>query len=337
MVTQRLKHNIIFGLLLVATAVTPLVGLQSVAWADTSNTNAANTLKVTPVRSDIEIPAGTSKTVKITISNVSSSTVVVSPIENDFIAKDESGTPALILDANQYAPTHSLKRYMAPLGNITLDAKSSKTVDVVITVPKDAHAGGYFGALRFAPASPDGGGQVNLSASVASLILMTVPGNYTEKLNLTDFNVQQNGKDGTYFQNPNNLSAAFRFENKGDVQEAPFGNISVKRGDKVVYSYDFNQKAPHDVVLPDSARRWDIPLKNIGAFGHYTVEATLTYGKKNQTVNISQSFWVVPFVVIIGGIVGLLVLIGIIIAIVAFLRSYKRRIINSYGRGGRRH
>jgi len=325
------------GLLLVATAVTPLIGMQSVAWADTSNTNAANTLKVTPVRSDIEIPAGTSKTVKITISNVSNNTVVVSPIENDFIAKDESGTPALILDANQYAPTHSLKRYMTPLSNITLDAKSSKTVDVVITVPKDAHAGGYFGALRFAPASPDGGGQVNLSASVASLILMTVPGNYTEKLNLTDFNVQQNGKDGTYFQNPNNLSAAFRFENKGDVQEAPFGNISVKQGDKVVYSYDFNQQAPRGVVLPDSARRWDVPLKNIGAFGHYTVEATLTYGKKNQTVNISQSFWVVPFVVIIGGIVGLLVLIGIIIAIVAFLRSYKRRIINSYGRGGRRH
>lgn len=337
MVTQRIKHNIIFGLLLVATAVTPLVGLQSVAWADTSNTNAANTLKVTPVRTDIEIPAGTSKTVKITVSNVSNNTVVVSPIENDFIAKDESGTPALILNADQYAPTHSLKRYMSPLSNITLDAKSSKTVDVVITVPKDAHAGGYFGALRFAPASPDGGGQVNLSASVASLILMTVPGNYTEKLNLTDFNVQQNGKDGTYFQNPNNLSAAFRFENKGDVQEAPFGNISVKQGDKVVYSYDFNQQAPHDVVLPDSARRWDIPLKNIGAFGHYTVEATLTYGKKNQTVNISQSFWVVPFVVIIGGIVGLLVLIGIIVAIVAFLRSYKRRIINSYGRGGRRH
>jgi len=325
------------GLLLVATAVTPLIGMQSVAWADTSTTNAANTLKVSPVRTDVEVPAGTSKTVKVTITNVSDATVMVSPIENDFIAKDESGTPALILNADQYAPTHSLKRYMTPLNNITLDAKSSKTVDVVITVPKDAHAGGYFGALRFAPASPDGGGQVNLSASVASLILMTVPGNYVEKLNLTDFNVQQNGKDGTYFQNPNNLSAAFRFENKGDVQEAPFGNISVKKGDKVVYSYDFNQQAPHDVVLPDSARRWDIPLKNIGAFGHYTVEATLTYGKKNQTVNISQSFWVVPFVVIIGGIVGLLVLIGIIIAIVAFLRSYKRRIINSYGRGGRRH
>lgn len=337
MVTQRIKNNIMLGLLLVAVAVTPLVGLGSVAWADTSNTNAANTLKVSPVRSDIQITPGTSKTVKVTVTNTTKSTVTVQPIENDFIAKDENGTPALILNADQYAPTHSLKRFMTPLSNVTLGPQESKTVDVVITVPQGAHAGGYFGAIRFAPASPDGGGQVNLSASVASLILMTVPGNFVEQLNLTDFNVQQNGKNGTYFQNPNNLSVAFRFENKGDIQEAPFGNISVKQGNKVVYSYDFNSQAPQDVVLPDSARRWDVPLKNIGAFGHYTVEATLTYGKKNQTVNISQSFWVVPFVVIIGGIVGLLVLIGIIVAIVAFLRSYKRRIINSYGRGGRRH
>jgi len=89
-------------------------------------------------------------------------------------------------------------------------------------------------------------------------------------------------------------------------------------------------------VLPDSARRWTIPLKNIGAFGYYTVEGTLTYGSKNETVNITQSFWVIPFAVIIGGIVGLLILIGLIVGIVAFLRSYKQRIINSQGRSGRR-
>lgn len=339
MLTQRIKNNITIGLLLVATAITPLIGMEYVATAKdgTSATNIANTLKVTPVRSDVEIPAGTSKTVPVTIINTSDTKVTVSAVENDFIAKGEDGTPSIILDADQYAPTHSLKRYMTPLGNVTLEPNGSKTIDVVVKIPKDAHAGGYFGAIRFLPAASDDSGQVNLSGSVASLILVTVPGNFIEKMTLTDFNIQQNGKTGKYFQNPNNLSVAFRFANEGDVQEAPFGNISVKKGDKVVYSYDFNQDAPHDVVLPDSARRWDVPLKNIDAFGHYTIEATLTYGKDNKTVNVTQDFWVVPFIVIVGALVGLLILIGAIVAIVAFLRSYKRRIINSYGRGGRRH
>ena len=333
---QRIRTNIKLGLLLAVMLATPFFGMQSAAWADTSSSNAANTLKVSPVRSDIQIEKGASQTVKVVVTNLTNAPVAVQPIENDFVAKDENGTPALILNDNQFASTHSLKRFMAPLTNVTIPAKKAVVVEVVITVPKDAQAGGYFGAVRFAPATPDGGKQVNLSASVASLILLTVPGDIVEKLNLTDFTVQQNGKNGTYFQNPNNLQTSFRFENKGSVQEAPFGNISVKRGNKVVYSYDFNQTAPRDVVLPDSARRWNVPLKDIGAFGHYTIEATLTYGAKNQTVNVSQSFWVIPFVVIIGGIVGLLVLIGLIVAVIVFLRSYKKRIINSQGRGGRR-
>lgn len=316
---------------------TPLFAVPSAAWAESTSSNAANTLKVSPVRSDIQIEPGASQTVKVIITNLTKAAVTVQPIENDFIAKDENGTPALILDSDQFAPTHSLKRFMTPLNNVTIPAKQSAVVEVIITVPKTAQAGGYFGAIRFAPANPDGGKQVNLSASVASLILLTVPGEMVEKMDLTDFTIQQNGKDGKYFQNPNNIQANFRFDNKGSVQEAPFGNISVKNGNKVVYSYDFNQKAPRDVVLPDSARRWNVPLKDIGAFGHYTVEATLTYGKKNQTVNIIQSFWVIPFSVIIGAVVGLLVLIGLIVAFIAFLRGYKKRVINSYGRGGRRH
>lgn len=336
MAIQHIRTNIKFFVLAAAMLVMPFMATSQTAWAVTGKTNQANTLKVSPVRSDISVKPGENKTVDVTVTNLTDADVAVQPIENDFVAKGEDGTPALILDANEYAPTHSLKRFMLPLDNFTIPANKAKTVKVIIAVPKTAQAGGYFGAIRFAPTDPSNSGQVNLSASVASLMLLTVPGPMTEKLNLTDYSVQQNGKSGTYFQNPNNLAFSFRFENKGSVQEAPFGNISVKNGDKVVYSADFNNKTQRDMVLPDSARRWTIPLKNIGTFGYYTVEGTLTYGSKNETVNISQSFWVIPFAMIIGGIVGLLVLIGLIVGIVVFLRGYKRRIINSQGRGGRR-
>jgi hypothetical protein len=296
--------------------------------------NATNTLKVSPVRRDVEIKPGESEKVQTTVTNLTDSPITVRPVENDFVAGDERGTPALILDESKYAPTHSLKRFMTPLTEVTIPARAAKTIDVTITVPKSAQAGGYFGAVRFAPADPAGGGQVNLSASVATLILVNVPGKVVEKLALTDFNVLQKGKSGEMFGSPDDLQLTARFENKGGVQEGPFGKISVMQDDKtVVYEADFNRKDPRDMVLPDSARRWDIPLKKIGSFGHYTVTAVFTYGKNNQTIEVSKSFWVVPQMLIIAAVVGLLVLIGLIVGAVMFLKGYKRRVLRKHGRG----
>jgi hypothetical protein len=304
-------------------AIVLLTSSHSFAVASANNT--PNTLKVSPVRSDIQIAPGTSKTVQVTVTNLTSQDITISPIENDFISADESGTPALILDADKYAPTHSLKRFMTPLTNVLIPANKAKFVSVVITVPKDAQAGGYFGAIRFAPASPDGGAQVNLSGSVASLILLTVPGDAVEQLNLTEFAIQQNGKSNALFTTSDGIGTTFRFENKGSVQLGPFGKITVQKGSKVIYDDDFNTQDPHDVILPDSARRWNVPLKNIDGFGKYTVTATLTYGSKNQTVDVTRTFWVIPVPYIIGAGIALLVLIALVIFIIWFIRHKRQR------------
>lgn len=299
--------------------------------------NAPNTLKISPVRSDITVAPGNTKVVQTMVTNLTDEAITVQPIANDFIAGDESGTPALILDADKYAPTHSLKRFMVPLDTVTIPAKQTATVDVTIAVPEDAKAGGYFGAIRFAPTIPNSGGQVNMSTSVASLILLTVPGDMIEQMNLTDFEIKQGGKVGTFFGSANDIAATVRFENKGNVQLGPFGKISVTQGDKVVYETDFNAQNPRDMTLPDSARRWEIPLKNIGSFGNYTVNATFTYGSKNQTVEVTKSFWVIPLSVILWTAGGILALIGLIVGIWIFLRNYKRRILrNQSGRSYRR-
>lgn len=334
LVKQRVKASIV--MVVAAVLSVALLGVSVSAASKTSKTNnSPSTLKVSPVRADIEIPAGTTKKVSTTVSNLTDSPITIRPIENDFIAGDEKGTPALILDANKYAPTHSLKRFMVPLSDVTIPAKQTKTIDVVISVPKGAQPGGYFGAVRFAPTTPGSGAQVNMEASVASLILMTVPGDAVEKMNLTNFDVQQNGKTNSRFATPDNLQIATRFENKGSVQLGPFGSVTVTQGDKVVYTADFNTNTPREMVLPDSARRWEIPLKNIGTFGNYTVKAVFTYGKKNQTIEATRSFWVIPQALIIAAAVGVVVLILLIAGIWFFLRTYKRRILRDQHRGGR--
>jgi hypothetical protein len=255
--------------------------------------------------------------------------VLLQPIENDFVAGDEKGSPSILLDQNSYAPTHSLKRFMVALPVVTVPANSSKEVDVQITVPKTAQAGGYFGAIRFAPASSGGSKSVNLGTSVASLILMTVPGPTVEQVTLTNFDVQQDGGTATNFRTSNDLSLLLRFQNKGNLQEGPFGQVNVQKGKKVIYTYNFNDKTPKQQILPDSARRWTVPLKGLGKFGKYTISGTFTYGTKGQSIEITKTIWIIPTTVIMIGVIGLLVIVALGVGFWMFIRSYKRKILRS--------
>lgn len=332
---MSIKQYLQVGIAVVATVAVTIGLVHGVAAQSTNSqqNGTANTIKVSPVRSDVAVNPGETKIVKVTVTNPTTVEVMVRPIQNDFVAGDEDGTPAIILEETEYAESHSLKRFLTPLENITLGPGESKAIDVEINVPADAEAGGYFGAIRFAPTSPDAGGQVNLSASVASLVLLTVTGDAPEKLDLTEFAVQQDGRSKTFFASDTGIAATVRFENKGKVQAGPFGKVSVTRGDEIVYETDFNNKTQRDMVLPDSARRWNIPLEGIDGFGHYTVSATFTYGSKNQTIEVTESFWVIPKGMIIGAIVALLVIVGAIVGFILYRRRNRDR-----GRsfGGRR-
>lgn len=310
-----------FTALLTAMLLIVFVGAQTHA-----EEGSADVLKVTPVRSDITVKPGKSKTVKITVTNPTKQTILIDPSENDFIASGEDGTPSLILDNDKYAPTHSLKRFMEPLKSVALKGGESKDIKLKINVPKDAQAGGYFGAVRFAPSSPDTGGQVNLSTSLASMVLLTVPGDLVEELDLTNFQVTQNGESKTYFSDGKNMEASFRFTNKGNVQVGPIGKITVKKGDKVVYQTDFNNDTPRDLTLPDSARKWSVPITGVDGFGKYQVLGTFSYGSSNKTVEVSSSFWVIPpMVMIIAGVVVLLIVVAIIVLwLVLRNRKYRK-------------
>jgi len=327
-VKQRVHTAIRVAVVLAIATLLLAISHSSVAGAET-----ANTLKVSPVRTDTVVEAGATKTVQTTVTNLTNAPITVRPTVNDFVSGDERGTPALILAEDEFAPSHSLKRFLSPIADVTIPAGQAKTINVIVNVPSNAKPGGYFGAVRFSPTVGDSGGQVNLSPSVASLILLTVPGPVTEKLEITRFDIQRDGAPAAHFLSSEGLTATVRFKNDGDVQLGPFGKVSVKQGDKVVYEADFNNKDQRDMILPGGARIWDIPLEDIGEFGQYTVSATFTYGQKNQTIEVTKSFWVIPPVAIIAVGVALLVLIGAIVGFILYRRNsrHKRRMMRSHG------
>lgn len=316
-------------------AVLSVVALATTSLAQTT-TPTANSIKVSPLRTDVSVDPGENRTVKILVSNPTDAEVQVRPVQNDFIAGNERGEPAIILDENQSSESRSLKQFMQPLGNVTIPARGSATVEVQLNIPASAKPGGYYGALRFAPVAPDTGGQVNLSVSVASIILLQVRGEVEESLTLTDFTVQQNGSSKALFTTGDNLSLAIRLQNNGGVHLGPIGKISVTRGDDIVHEVDFNSGVSRDMVLPDSARRWDVPLDTIDGFGRYTVSAVFTYGAKNQSLEVIKTFWIIPIWMIITGIVVFLVIVAVIIFVtVRVSRGKAKRPARSGGLGRR--
>lgn len=293
---------------------------------------SGNGLKVSPVVTNLTVSPGQTQVVTVYVQNVTKSPVELQAFVNDFVASDnENGQPALLLDPNQYAPSHSLKRYVTPISNFTLQAGEQKGIAVTITIPKNAIGGGYYGAVRFAPASSSTNNNVSLSASVGSLILVKVPGNFKEDLKLASLDVRANPNDSpkVVFTSGDHLVAAVRFQNQGDVQEQPFGKIVLKQGSKELATYEVNNSSPRGNVLPDSVRKFTVNLTKVGAIGQYTVAGNFGYGSNGQLLTGQTTFYVVPVTLIITAVIVLLLIVFAIFVLPRLIRAYNQRIIQN--------
>jgi hypothetical protein len=308
-------------------AVVALPNLVSAA----TDSGSSNGMKVSPVRTDLVINPGESKSVTIFLQNVTSSDGAYKAVFDDFQARDETGTPGLNLDGKAN-PAHGLKKYATFSPNLTLKAGENGNVKVTLTIPKDAAGGGYYGAIRFVPAQQPGGKSVSLTGSVASLILVRVPGNITEQVQVASMDVRKDDKAKKIFTTGSDLSAVVRFRNSGNVQEQPFGKVLLKKGGKVLGTYEINNTQPKGNLLPDSIRKFDVKLTNVGSFGKYTLEGNFGYGTKGDLLSATTSFYVVPVFVLLPAIVlSALVVLAIIVA-PKMLKRYKKRILRSAGR-----
>lgn len=316
----------------------------SAAWvgnvkaAQTSAVGAGNALKVSPVRLDLKMDPGTTQTFSVYIQNLTSAPAILHPAINDFVASgDESGRPNVILNEDEYAPSRSLKRMITPLKDLTVQPGDTKEVKVTITAPQNAAGGGYFGAVRFAPANAEGDKNVNIAASVGTLVLLKLNGDIKEELTVEGFDPGKKPNadtfsPGTFFKDEQGLHAAVRFKNSGNVQVEPFGKITLKRFGKTVATYEMNNEEIRGSVLPDSVRRFEVPLDKVGSFGKYTLEGNFGYGESGQLLTAQTTFYVIPLLLIIIGFGVIVLLVFLIFVLPRMIRAYNRRIIRRAGR-----
>ena len=313
------KFSARITVIFVALATLLQIGLASPIQAATGGSG----YKVFPIRTDINVSRGTSQTVTIYVQNVSGSVENIQTIFNDFVANPkENGSPDILLNGATDAQ-HGLKQFttFSP-ATFTLQPQATQTVKITVSIPSVAAPGGYYGAVRFAPESQNGKQSVNLSASVASLILAKVPGNFYENMTVTKFSAAQKGLAGNIFTSSKNLQAITVFQNNGQAQEEPFGKVVLLKGNKQIGTFVINSTSPPGNVLPNSSRSFTVNINGATSFGEYTLLGNFGYGSKGQSISVKTTFWVVPFAWIV---VAIVVLVLLVIVLLLWLRARSKK------------
>jgi len=306
--------------------------------ATAANQDVGQALEIAPPVLNLTADPGETLTTEIILRDVSPSPLIVRNQINDFVASGEDGTPKLLLEESDGESPYSLKNWIQPLPEFTLQPREVNELPLKISVPSNAAPGGYYAVVRFTAAPPglDGTG-VSLSASLGTLVLLRVNGDAKEQMSVSEFSASKNGKTNWLFESPP-IDFIARLKNEGSTHEQPTGQVVVSDmfGNKIA---GVNVNLTRNNVLPGSVRKFESTLDksvigNRFLFGRYTADMQVSYGSKGQTMSASTSFWVIPYRLI--GFAILLLIIGFIMLRIAMARYNERVIARSRSRRRRR-
>ena len=314
------------------TALVVLVFAVAVVTTSAQQSQTGSGLSISPTLSEFTLKPGEADTVDITLKNITVGDIIAQAYLNDFAADNETGSPKIIVDPNKQSP-NSIKNFVVDLDDVPLAKGEQKKINVLIQVPASTTPGAYFGVIRYkaVPANDQGPkeGEVSLSASVGTIVLVTVPGTITEQVELTGLHIYQGDKEALLFTKQPN-EAGVEIKNLGNGFVKPYGTVEIRNMfGEVAYSYQLNNNNPRANILPGSSRIFKDEIRNINKFGRYTMSASVTYGNGSEILVMEKTFWYLPLWLIA-------VIVAIVIALIAGLlwafRSYRRSSKHGYHR-----
>jgi hypothetical protein len=285
-------------------------------------------LSISPTISELTIKPGGTNHVTITLKNITVDDVVAKGEVDDFKADNITGNPQIITNSTATNP-NSLKKFISTVDDVPLAKGQQKSVVVGLDVPQNASPGAYYGIIRYRAVpkalNTPGPGQVALTASVGTIVLVTVPGQIREQVQVKGIHVFRGAREGSFFVRPP-TSIGITITNFGNGFERPFGTVEVHDVfNKTITSFQFNNPKQLGNILPNSTRTFTSNVKGLNRIGRYTVLASVSYGSGSQVLTLQKTFWYVP--------VWLVILLALILGTLIFLavRAYQQ-----YKRG-RRH
>jgi hypothetical protein len=293
----------------------------------TVNAQESLTLSISPSLFDMSVNPGQEWRSTLRVINVNNYDLTVYIDVVNFSPQGESGQGRFLPVMNGEGEGVSLAEWFTiEREAIVIPREKSREIPFSVRVPFDASPGGHFAAILVGtrPLAPEvGQAKVQTSQMVTSLFFARVAGDIIEQGNIREFTTAKRilGKPEVTFD--------LRFENKGNVHLQPQGEIKItnmwgqERG-----IIPINQGSQFGNVLPDSIRKFTFSWKgewSIADMGRYTAVATLAYGTESrQFTSLQTEFWVIPFKLLFGILLGFAVFAALISW---FVRLYVRHML----------
>lgn len=237
----------------------------------------------------------------ISITNRTGHKVYFKVSKEDFEGSPDSNSVTVFLGDKK--GKFSLKDWLNPeADDFYLEHGQEITLPVKISVPKDAEPGGYYAAV-FIGSYPDPtskeGQQIKIVSRVGSLFFVRVKGQVTESGFLKEFS-------SNHYYQKGPIEFNLVSQNDGNVHLNPYGIIEIKNilGKKIS-----EIKLDPWFVMPDISRLRKISWDRGFLLGRYTATAKINRGYQDIIDEKSVSFWVVPWKILAGAIITLLVIV----------------------------
>lgn len=323
-----MKKILVLSVFLILGVMFSFAAMAATSIEPLNNTPVRGDFVVGPGKAEFLVDPGETVVKNITVTNRQGKEQKYEITLEDF-GGSKDGSSNVILYGLLKGP-YSVKDYIKPeTMEFTLQHGDRITIPIRITIPKDSVPGGLYGSVliqakkdpnsqEIEPADVDSA--IKIKSRIAILFFIRVKGQADEDGYLKSF--ISNKK--IYFNPSVNLS--YSFENKGNVYLNPRGYIEIKN----MYGSVVNRvDIPPYYVLPDALRINNVAWSKGFMLGRYTAKITLAQGyldKKADPDTKTISFWVLPWKVILGFIIGLIIILAIIKGIVAWLKkNFQRR------------
>lgn len=318
-VFRRVAGALLSGLVLASATVLP-VGAQN---------SPASGVRISPTRAEVSVEKGQSGEARFNIKNITGGPVVVKAVLNDFDPQEDGSLKPLREGESNAA---SIRNFVTLPADVTLEAEQAVDMVVPITIPENQAPGAYYGVVLFQglPVSEgQGPGQVSLTGSVGGIILVNVPGEIKESMQLVSIRAgRATPGNSTEVRLSNVFAQPFdrvqvRVNNTGNSFLKPFGKVTINnwRGQEVAV-YEMNDSDPRANVLPGSQRVFTDEIAGVKMPGRYTISAGIAYGDGGDVLTQKVTVWYLPVWLVI---VVVVILAALVFGILKMLKRAPRR------------
>lgn len=252
----------------------------------------------------LEITGNPGETIQKTIKvqNTSTSTQYYSSDVEDFIVGEDGKTPIPVTQA--VSSRYSLAQWitLSPT-KFALKPNETQVLDVLIQIPKDALPGGHYAMALHEPNATAkqandalmAQGSTGTAMKIGSLLYLTVSGPVKEEAFIHNFTAPTLVEFGP-------VNFKYEVENRSDIHIRPQSSIEIKDTfGRVIDVVKVNEAN----IFPFTSRAFSAKFEQYWGLGRYTAKLNVPYGAHGLVATAVQTFWIIPYTVIIG--LGLLV------------------------------